>query len=95
MSTPFALNLRTNFYQQGGGVKKMEGAIETRTCGDFYAGKRKQGFFTLKEYGARMMKGQRDARWLDEELEEAEDYRAIVGCSLFDDHASVEFWRLY
>ena len=45
--------------------EKMEGAIEMRTCGAFYAGKRKQGFFTLKEYGARMMKGQRDVRWLD------------------------------
>ena len=25
----------------------------------------KEGLFTLKEYGARMVKGQRDARWLD------------------------------
>ena len=73
----------------------MEGAIETRTCGVFYAGKRKQGFFTLKEYGARMMKGQRDVRWLDAELEGAEDCRAIVGFPLIDGHASVEFWRLY
>ena len=46
----------------------MEGTIETRTCGVFYAGKRKQGLFTLKEYGVRMMQGQRDARWLDAEL---------------------------
>ena len=38
MSTPFVLTLRTNLYQQGGGVKKIEGAIETRTCGAFYAG---------------------------------------------------------
>ena len=68
MSTPFVLTLRTNLYQQGGGVKKIEGAVETRTCGTFYAGKRKQGLFTLKEYGARMMQGQRDARWLDAEL---------------------------
>ena len=29
----------------------------------------KESLFTLKEYGARMMKGQRDARWLDAELE--------------------------
>ena len=33
----------------------------------------KEGLFTLKEYRARMMKGQRDARWLDAELEGAED----------------------
>ena len=39
----------------------------------------KEGLFTLKEYGARMMKGQRDVRWLDAELEGAEDFRAIVG----------------
>ncbi len=25
MSAPFVLNLRTNFYQQGGGVKKWRG----------------------------------------------------------------------
>ena len=43
MSAPFVLNLRTNFYQQGEGVEKMERAIETRTCGAFYVGKRKQG----------------------------------------------------
>ena len=55
----------------------------------------KEGLFTLKEYGERMMKGPRDARWLDAELEGAEDYRAIAGCSLLDDHASGEFWRLY
>ena len=95
MSTPFVLTLRTNLYQQGGGVKKIEGAVETRTCGTFYAGKRKQGLFTLKEYRARMMKGQRDARWLDAELEGVEDCRAIVGFSLLDNHASVEFRRLY
>ena len=95
MSTPFVLTLRTNLYQQGGGVKKIEGAIETRTCGTFYAGKRKQGLFTLKEYGARMMQGQRDARWFDTELEGAEDCRAVAGFPLLDDHASGEFWRLY
>ena len=88
MSTPFVLTLRTNLYQQGGGVKKIEGAVETRTCGTFYAGKRKQGLFTLKAYGARMMQGQRDARWVDAELEGAEDCRAVVGFPLLDDHAS-------
>ncbi len=55
----------------------------------------KEGLFTLEEYGERMMKRQRDARWLDAELEGAEDCRAIVGFPLIDDHASVEFWRLY
>ena len=54
-----------------------------------------EGLFTLKEYGERMMKGQWDVRWLDAELEGAEDCRAIVGFPLLDDHASVEFWRLY
>ena len=54
----------------------------------------KEGLFTLKEYGDRMMKGQRDAGWIDAVLEEAEDYRAIVGFSLSDDYASVEFVRL-
>jgi hypothetical protein len=44
----------------------------------------KEGLFTLKEYGERMMKGQWDARWLDAELEGAEDCRAIVGFPLLD-----------
>jgi len=55
----------------------------------------KEGLFTLKEYGECMMKGQRDAGWIDAVLEEAEDYRAIAGFSLLDDHASGEFVRLY
>lgn len=55
----------------------------------------REGLFTLKEYGGRMMKGQRDAGWIDAVLEEAEDYRAIAGFSLLDDHASGEFVRLY
>ena len=42
----------------------------------------KEGLFTLEEYGERMMKRQRDARWLDAELEGAEDCRAIVGFPL-------------
>ena len=54
-----------------------------------------EGLFTLKECGERMMKGQRDAGWIDAVLEEAEDYRAIAGFSLLDDHASGEFVRLY
>ena len=74
----------------------MERAVETRTCGVFYAGKRKQGG-SLHTQGVweRMMKGQRDAGWIDAVLEEAEDYRAIAGFSLLDDHASGEFVRLY
>ena len=55
----------------------------------------KEGLFTLKEYGARMMKGQRDARWLNAELEGAEDCRAVAGFPLLDDPASGEFRRLY
>ena len=39
--------------------------------------------------------GRAMARWIDAVLEEAENCRAIVGCLLLDDHASVEFWRLY
>ena len=42
-----------------------------------------------------MMKEQRDAGWIDAVLEEAEEYLAIAGYSLLDDHASVNFVRLY
>jgi hypothetical protein len=58
----------------------MEGTIERELVVLFtQESASKEGLFTLKEYGERMMKGQRDARWLDAELEGAEDYRAIAG----------------
>lgn len=43
MFAPFVLNLPQIFISKADEWRKMERAIETRTCGTFYAGKRKQG----------------------------------------------------
>ena len=65
--------------------KNREG-IETRTCGAFYVGKRKQGgaLHTEGVWGAHDegTAGRAMARWIDAVLEEAEDCRAIVGSPL-------------
>lgn len=58
MFAPFVLNLRTNFYQQGGGVKKWRGQLRRELVVLFtQESASKEGLFTLKEYGERMMKG--------------------------------------